>query len=96
MKQQNSDDGWWQFLELCAGLKNKNDLDELFTLLLTYDEREDIAGRYLIIRELLKGELTQREMADQLGVSIAKITRGSNFLKITGESLKKLFKSKMT
>lgn len=96
MKQQSADDGWWQFLELCTSLKNKNNLDELFTLLLTHDEREDIAGRYLIIRELLKGELTQREMADQLGVSIAKITRGSNFLKITGEGLRKILKSKMT
>lgn len=80
--------GWDAFLTLCQQADSKEKLEKIFSLHLTQEEREDIAMRYLIVRELLKGELTQRDMADKLGVSIAKITRGSNALKTIPEDFK--------
>jgi TrpR family trp operon transcriptional repressor len=89
MKAQKNQDGWWRFLDLCHACKNARQLDELLKLFLTIEEQEAIAGRYLIVKELLRGKKTQREMADELKVSIAKITRGSNMLKTTDDKLKR-------
>jgi len=88
MNQDSGEDGWWRFLALIIELESTDELNDFFDLFLTVDEKEDLAGRYLIIRDLLKGERTQREMADELQVSIAKITRGSNGLKRIGDELK--------
>lgn len=73
--------GWHDFLDLCLATKNRKALDELLELFLTAEERSAISMRYLLIQALLKHQKTQREIADQLRVSIAKITRGSNELK---------------
>ncbi|OGV31867.1 MAG: Trp operon repressor [Legionellales bacterium RIFCSPHIGHO2_12_FULL_35_11] len=88
MKQANSEDGWWRFLESCREINTVTELNEFFKLFLTIEERNDIATRWLIVRDLLSGQKTQREMADDLQVSIAKITRGSNSLKEIGENLR--------
>lgn len=95
MQTQNSQDGWWQFLKLCTHIKTEKELDDLFFLLLTSEEREDIARRHLIIRELLKGEKNQREMAEELNVSIAKITRGSNSLKLMDDKFRSTLRKKI-
>ena len=84
-------DGWRSFLRLCQGAKSEKELDELFWLLLTPEERDDVKTRFLIVKELVKGEKTQREMAKDLKVSIAKITRGSNFIKQISNDLRRLF-----
>lgn len=60
---------------------------ELMELLFTQNELEQVLARYEIIRELMKGELTQRELSADLGLSIAKITRGSNEIKRRSEAL---------
>jgi len=79
--------GWRRFIKICLAAKNDKTLSSLFDLLLTHEERESIAMRYLIIEALLRQEKSQREMADNLHVSIAKITRGSNELKRMPEKL---------
>lgn len=84
-------DGWRLFLELCRKAEAAGALNELFWLLLTSEEREDVKTRVLIVQELLKGQKTQRQLAKDLKVSIAKITRGSNVLKETDEKLRRLF-----
>lgn len=84
--------GWREFLQLCLRAKSEKALDKLFRLYLTQEEQQAVAMRDLIIRELLKGEKTQREMAKVLHVSIAKITRGSNSLKLIDKDLKQLLK----
>jgi TrpR family trp operon transcriptional repressor len=74
-------EGWNDFLELCLSTSEKKDLDALFDLFFTPEEKDNLALRYLIIRELLLQKNSQREIAKKLNVSIAKITRGSNELK---------------
>jgi TrpR family trp operon transcriptional repressor len=90
MAKKEIQEGWQEFLKLCVKVKKTEELEGLFWLFLTPEERDDLATRYLIIKELLRGEKTQREMAKDLGVSIAKITRGSNFLKMIPDELRKL------
>ncbi|AAC67760.1 trp operon repressor [Chlamydia trachomatis] len=80
MKNQE-ESGWQAFLTLCSKMQKEKFLQDLFSLFLSFSERKDVASRYHIIRALLEGELTQREIAEKYGVSIAQITRGSNALK---------------
>jgi len=93
MTQESEEDGWRGFLSLCSGAETPKELSELLWLFLTPEERKDIATRYLIVRELVQGKKTQREMAKDLGVSIAKITRGSNFLKMISKDLRRLLEN---
>lgn len=72
---------------LCIKGKDPKLFEALFRLLLTGEERNSIGKRCLIIQALLKGEKPQREIAEELGLSIAKITRGSNALKEAPENL---------
>lgn len=95
MKQTNNEDGWRSFLELCAGMETAADFDQLFKLFLTFDERKDVADRYLIVKALLAGDKPQRQIAEELQVSIAKITRGSNELKTIDEKSKNFLKTKI-
>lgn len=54
---------------------------ELLELLFTPNELEQLIARFLIIKNLVKGQETQRDLSAKLKLSIAKITRGSNELK---------------
>lgn len=79
---------WKSFLSLCLKSRNTDELSQLLECFLTIDEKENIMHRYAIIEALLAGKLTQREMANELNVSIAKITRGSNALKSLNPKMK--------
>jgi len=81
--------GWETFLKLCVQCRTSQDFARLFQLLLTLEEQETLGKRCLIIAALEEGKLTQREIADKFGVSIAQITRGSNALKIIDPGLHK-------
>ena len=88
-------DGWRGFLKLCADVKNPKDFDEFFSLFLTIEEKETMAARFLIIKALTEGKLTQREIAETYKTSIAQITRGSNALKIINPKLKAFLKDQI-
>ena len=87
--------GWSVFTQLCLASKNEKMLTSLLDLFLTQEEKESIATRCLIVMELLKQEKTQRVMAEDLHVSIAKITRGSNELKRMSPKLIEFLKKNM-
>jgi len=80
--------GWQCFLDLCLTAKDEKILSDLLELLLTPEEKSSLETRCLIIQALLDQKKTQREIAKDLTVSIAKITRGSNELKRISPKLK--------
>ena len=78
-------DGWSLFLDCCNKSNKNNRLDDFLSIFLTHEERDAIADRCVIIKDLLDAECSQRELSRQRQVSIAKITRGSNVLKTMDE-----------
>lgn len=91
-KYQKGLDG---FIDLLLLIKDKKTLCLLFDLFLTSDEKSDLGMRFLIVKELLNEEKTQRQLAKELNVSIAKITRGSNELKRANRKLLMYLKEKL-
>lgn len=82
------------FIKLCLS-SNKNLRMLLFDLFFTEEEKADLVLRYLIVKELLKKKQSQRIIAKNLNVSIAKITRGSHELKRIDKKLLSYLKDKL-
>jgi len=93
-KKEMNKSGWRSFIDLCLATHDEKMLSSLFDFFLTSEEKKSLTTRYLIVIELLKQQKTQREIAKSLGVSIAKITRGSNELKRISPKLTKFLKKK--
>ena len=83
------------FIDLCLHCKDRKSLETILDVFLTQEEKSDIADRYLIVRELLKQEYSQRDIAKKFDVSIAKITRGSNELKRIKPELLQVLREKI-
>lgn len=79
-----------KLLELAELAQKANVLDDFFGLIFTPQEYEQLQKRYALIEALVKDELPQREISKQLQVSIAKITRGSNALKLLDPTLREI------
>lgn len=92
MSKEPVKEGWRGFLELCSQIETPEEFHRMFDLFLTIEEKETLASRYLIVKALLDGQLTQREIAETYKVSIAQITRGSNALKIIDAKLRNFLK----
>lgn len=73
---------------LCTKAEKQGLLNEWLKFLFTPTELEDLKKRLDLIAALLKDQETQREIAKNHTVSIAKITRGSNALKVISPELK--------
>ena len=86
---------WQSFLTLCQQHESIDELDQMLRFFLTPEELTALAGRYRIIKSLLTGQEPQRKMAEDLQVSIAKITRGSNGLKHQSDEFKQRLKALM-
>ena len=65
-----------ELLGLISECTDKEFLKEFFGCLFTAGERNDIAERWQIVKELRAGT-TQREIARKFDMSLCKITRGS-------------------
>lgn len=87
--------GWDSFINLCLSTNDESLLSDLFDMFFTSEEKENLALRCLIVKELLQQKRTQRQMAEDLHVSIAKITRGSNELKRISAQLEKYLQSNL-
>lgn len=83
MEEKQVDLNWQRLLSLLSSLDDKHSMAQLFNFLLTYDEREMLAKRLALTEALLQKEKSQRQIAQDLQMSIASITRGSNELKRT-------------
>tara|TARA_B100001094_G_C18193832_1_gene809183 strand:- start:4922 stop:5215 length:294 start_codon:yes stop_codon:yes gene_type:complete len=70
---------WHQFISDSTKF-SVDDQHCLLDLVLTAKEQQAITTRLKIFTELLHGQKSQRELASQLSVSIATITRCSNYL----------------
>jgi len=95
MKYLEESDEWNQLVKLFTNVKSEELMDQMLHLFLTINEREFLLGRYKIIKALLTTDLPQRKIAEELGVSIAKITVGSNELKRTPKELIDYFKKQV-
>ena len=84
--------GWGGFLDVCVRQSNANELSKFFDVFLTISEKDEFAKRFNIIIELLKGTKTQREIAKDIGVSLANVSRGANVLKIAPKNIKDVLK----
>lgn len=81
---------WTQVLTLLEQQEDQGALRDVMNVLLTPEERESIGSRLAIMRALIAGEESQREIAARVEVSIAKVTRCSNYLKRLSEADKAL------
>lgn len=80
-----------ELLELFARVDNSADMDAFLSAILAPSEYEDIILRLQIVKLLQEG-MPQREIAEKLGVSIAKVTHGSRELQSKKNGFKKIFK----
>jgi TrpR family trp operon transcriptional repressor len=87
--------GLQELIKLCLASNDEQVVGALWDFFLTPEEKENLAMRYLIVKELIKAEKPQRQIAKDLNVSIAKITRGSNELKRLDKQLLALLAAKI-
>lgn len=90
---------WSLFKHLITEAVLDKRLDDVLHFILTPEECQALPKRLVLTRRLLDGQDSQRTIAEKTGISIAKITRGSNELKRIDPGFKawlteKLFASK--
>lgn len=73
-------DNLQEIIEIFTQTSDRKEMRKLFDELFTISEEKDIAKRWYIMKELYKGT-PQRHIADDMEVSLCKITRGSRILK---------------
>ena len=86
------DSYWQEFLGKLFQLKDKHELELFLQTFLTLSEKAELTNRYRIIKELLQNNKTQREIAKELKVSVANVTRGSNVLKTGKQNIMQILK----
>ena len=69
-----------RFCQALASISSPDEVHDFMQELLTENERLDIALRWHLL-ELLDAGVSQRKIAEMLGISLCKITRGSKLLR---------------
>lgn len=75
MKKQHKDD----FLNILGSITDNKLRDAFLIDILTPQEYEEIVKRWQLVKQLNNG-ITQRQIAKNLRISLAKISRGSRML----------------
>ncbi|MBF9017681.1 MULTISPECIES: Trp family transcriptional regulator [unclassified Oceanispirochaeta] len=78
--------------ELSAVLAESNDtalIEDFLCSLLTPNEIKEVASRWALVKLITEG-MSQRKIAEKLGLSLCKITRGSRELKKENSSFKSM------
>ena len=88
MASQPEYENWQQLMDLVKTAAEKDQHELLLTMMMTPDERDALVARVNIFCELMKGDMSQRQVSQMLGVGVATITRGSNELKAKSEQEK--------
>ena len=73
-------DNLQEIIDIFTETTDKKEMRKPFDELFTSSEEKDIAKRWYIMKELYKGT-PQRHIAQDMEVSLCKITRGSRILK---------------
>jgi TrpR family transcriptional regulator, trp operon repressor len=74
------DDNLQELIDIFARTTDKQSMRKLFEELFSSTEITDISKRWYIMKELYQGK-PQRRIAQEMEVSLCKITRGSKILK---------------
>ena len=85
--RRNKMDGMHEIADVLARVRNPTLLEGFLDAILTKNEAREIAGRWELVKLLNEGH-TQRHVAERLGMSLCKITRGSRELKKENSALK--------
>jgi TrpR family trp operon transcriptional repressor len=78
-----------ELIQVFARVNNYDEMQRLFEELFTMKEKYDFALRWRLMKDISRG-VPQREIAQNLGISLCKITRGSKILKKEDSLMKKL------
>lgn len=93
--QQRDPAEWQAFVALLKEAIAENREEDLFSMLLTLDEKNSFGLRVQIVKALLENQITQREIQQQLNTSAATITRGSNMIKSLEPELREWITEKL-
>ena len=78
-----------ELIDIFTKTNNYEEMQRLFEEIFTQREKYDFALRWRLMKDLHDGK-TQREIANNLGISLCKITRGSKILKDPESLIKKV------
>ncbi len=81
-----------QIAGVLARIEDRKLIRDFFICILTKYEIKEIAGRWELVK-LLNNGMSQRKIAEQLGMSLCKITRGSRELKKQDSAFKTILDS---
>ena len=88
MNRNILDKNIYQLVDIIKQIDSKNELNCFFKELLTQSEINTLSKRLRILKQLLLGH-TQRQIAQDLKVSLCKVTRGSKIIQDKNSVLKK-------
>jgi len=80
-----------ELAQLLARTDDPRLVEDVLNALLTPSEAHDLSARWELVKRLDQGE-TQRRIAQELHLSLCKITRGSRELKKPDSAFRKLLK----